>query len=110
MNSTIILGDFNIDENKKFRIDYGQRLLFQDLEEKLGHHHLTQHVKEPTWERTINGVTKFSTIDHLYTTFEYAEQVIHKTTIYGDHKLILAKINYGEEVEHLEMFRRNWKN
>ena len=46
--STILLGDFNLDERKRYQSDYAKRLLFQDLEEILGHHHFTQHVKDST--------------------------------------------------------------
>ena len=60
-NSTILLGDFNLDDHRRFQVDYAQRMLFQDFEEILGHHHFIQHVKEPTWERVIENQTKNST-------------------------------------------------
>jgi hypothetical protein len=40
-----IPGDFNLDENKRYLIDYNQKLISQGSEEITGHHHCTQHVK-----------------------------------------------------------------
>ena len=110
-NSTILLGDFNLDENKRYIVDYKNRLLFEDLEELTGHHHYTQHVKEATWERLIENRVKNSVIDHIYCTDNtQVDTIIYKTTAFGDHKLvILCTINEVQEND-FKMKRRNWKN
>jgi endonuclease/exonuclease/phosphatase family metal-dependent hydrolase len=88
--STILLGDFNIYENKRHQADYNQRLLFQDLEELIGHHQYTQHVKEAMWERTIQEQVKNSILDHIYCTDStIVDNILYKDTIYGDHKMII---------------------
>jgi hypothetical protein len=88
--STILLGDFNLDENKRHLADYNQRLLFQDLEELIGHHHYDQHVKEATWERVIQDQVKNSILDHIYCTDNtFVDSVLYKDTIYGDHKMVI---------------------
>ena len=37
-NNTVLLGDMNLDENKRYAIDYNQRSLFGDFDEIIGHH------------------------------------------------------------------------
>jgi len=108
--STILLGDFNIDENKRHLADYNQRLLFQDLEEVIGHHQYTQHVKEATWERTIQEQVKNSILDHIYCTDStIVDNIVYMDTIYGDHKMIIL-CTPNERVETgFKIQRRNWR-
>ena len=88
--STILMGDFNLDENKRHLADYNQRQLFQDLEELIGHHHYVQQVKEATWERIIQDQVKNSILDHIYCTDNtVVGSIIYKDTIYGDHKMVI---------------------
>ena len=110
-NSTILLGDMNLDERKRHRIDYCQRQLFEDFEEILGHHQFTQHVREHTWERVVLNQVKNSIIDHIYSTDStMVSGISYKNTSIGDHRLIiLTTLNTFEE-ENLELWRRNWKN
>ena len=67
-SKTILLGDMNLDERKRFKVDYAQRRLFEDFEEILGHHQLLQLVNETTWERSIENQLKSSILDHIYCT------------------------------------------
>ena len=108
--STILLGDFNIDKNKRHLADYNQRLLFQDLEEVIGHHQYTQHVKEATWERTIQEQVKNSILDHIYCTDStIVDNIVYMDTIYGDHKMIIL-CTPNERVETgFKIQRRNWR-
>ena len=108
--STILLGDFNIDENKRHLADYNQRLLFQDLEELIGHHQYTQHVREATWERTIQEQVKNSILDHIYCTDStIVDNIVYMDTIYGDHKMIIL-CTPNERVETgFKIQRRNWR-
>ena len=108
--STILLGDFNLDENKRHSADYNQRLLFQDLEELIGHHHYDQHVKEATWERVIQDQVKNSILDHIYCTDNtIVDSVLYKDTIYGDHKMVILCTS-NERIEgDFKIQRRNWR-
>ena len=109
-NSTILLGDFNLDDQKRYLVNYGQRLLFQDFEEIVGHHQFTQHVKEPTWERVIENRTKNSVIDHIYCTDSTkVGDVLYKNTSFGDHRLVILCTSDSALNEKLELQRRNWK-
>lgn len=110
-SSSLIIGDMNLNDEKKYLVDYSHRLLFQDLEEILGHHQMVQHVTEPTWERIVNGVLKHSTIDHIYSTENCSvQQLSYEKTIYGDHKLVMFQLVYKEKEIKLNLMRRSWRN
>ena len=108
--STILLGDFNLDENKRHLADYNQRQLFQDLEELIGHHQYVQHVKEATWERVIQDQVKNSVLDHIYCTDNtIVDSVLYKDTIYGDHKMVILYTSNELIERDFKIRRRNWK-
>ena len=107
---TLVLGDFNLDESKRHLINYSQRQLFQDFDETIGHHQFTQIINEPTWERLIEGRLKNSIIDHIYMTDVTKILSLNlKTTIFGDHKLILLTIATKPDRENFELKRRSWR-
>jgi hypothetical protein len=110
-NNTIFLGDMNLDEGKRYAINYNQRALFRDFDEMIGHHQYTQHVTEATWERVIKNQVKSSVIDHIYcTNSTNVEKIIYVNTTYGDHKLILLRTTDEAKIEKIEIRRRNWRN
>ena len=110
-HSTILLGDFNLDDHRRFQVDYAQRMLFQDFEEILGHHHFIQHVKEPTWERVIENQKKNSILDHIYSSDSTKVKSISlKNTSFGDHKLVIVETTDMPQDEDLNLQRRNWKH
>ncbi len=84
--------------------------MFQDLEEFIGHHQNTQHVKEATWERTIQEQVKNSILDHIYCTDStVVDNILFIDTTYGDHKMIIL-CTPNERVEiGFKIQRRNWK-
>ena len=67
IQNTIILGDFNLDDAKRFHIDYPFKNMFNDLLESFIDHNLIQLIKFPTWSRLISNNLKTSILDHLYT-------------------------------------------
>lgn len=67
IQNTIILGDFNLDDAKRFHIDYPLKNMFNDLLESFNDHNLIQLIKFPTWSRLISNNLKTSILDHLYT-------------------------------------------
>jgi len=109
-NNTVLLGDMNLDENKRYAVNYGQRSLFQDFDEIIGHHQYTQHVTETTWERVIENRVKSSVIDHIYSTNSTSvEKVTYKDTSYGDHRLILMRTSDVAKIERSVIRRRSWR-
>ena len=71
--------------------------------------HLTQMVDFPTWSRTINGVIKESTIDHIYISNPYQiTNIDHNSIIYTDHELITFKINQEKNSPSVT-WKRGWR-
>ena len=109
-NNTIILGDFNLDQNKRHDINYSHKLYFEALSNALETHNLVQVIDFVTWSRTINNVNKSSIIDHVYlkdpTTIKNISSL---TPPFGDHKLISFDTAIGKLVPQ-QTFKRNWKN
>ena len=66
--NTIILGDFNLDINKKHLEKYSRKNYFILMQNILGHHGFDQLVNGDTWSRVVNGTVQSSRIDHVYTT------------------------------------------
>ena len=109
--TTVLLGDLNLDENKRYRINYNQRQLFNDFDLILGHHQLNQLVKEPTWERMVEGNLRDSIIDHIYTNDKSTITNIKLQNMnFGDHKMIVALVGIEMKKEILKIRRRNWKH
>ena len=66
--NTVILGDFNLDCNKQFDIDYAHRLLFAEFEAYLSDLNLIQMVQFDTWSHHVGNNFKSSLLDHIYNT------------------------------------------
>ena len=109
--NTILLGDWNLDENKRYLINYNQRQLFNDFNQILGHHQFNQLVREPTWERMVEGNLRDSIIDHIYTNDELTISNVKLLNMsFGDHKMVVAMISNEIDKEILKIKRRNWKH
>ena len=67
-NETLIMGDFNIDFNKRYAVDYVHRCLFDDFDVALSNFGLEQLIDFVTWSRLVNNVYKSSLLDHVYST------------------------------------------
>ena len=109
-SNTIILGDFNLDQNKIYNPNYSHKLYFEALNTAFQPHNLMQIVDFDTWSRIINNETKSSLIDHVYvkdpTSFKNLSAI---TPPFGDHKLISFTTTI-EKIPLTEIFKRNWKN
>ena len=64
-NDTVIMGDFNIDYNRWFDMNYQKRDYFEMLEEKLGELHLMQLVTFDTWSSLVGLVLRSYLLDHI---------------------------------------------
>ena len=108
-SNTILMGDFNLDWNKKYLESYQFKNYFVDMEEEIGRKNLTQLVNFATWSRIVNGMLRESTIDHIYVTNPCAHNSIGTICPYfGDHLLVF--INYDKlKSNNNTTYRRNWK-
>ena len=108
--NTIILGDFYLDQNKRYHINYSNKLYFDALSTSFEPHNLVQVIDFNTWSRTINNVNKSSVIDHVYLKDPTSiKNISSLTPPFGDHKLV----SFDTSIEKLlpkQTFKRNWKN
>ena len=61
----LILGDFNLNEEMKYKSDYSNNAYFEDLNKTFDPLGLIQLVEFETWKRLVNGQWRTSTIDHV---------------------------------------------
>ena len=61
----IVVGDFNLDENKKFKNDYAYKSYYDLLDEHFDPLNLVQLVEFETWSRLVNGTWRSSGLDHM---------------------------------------------
>ena len=61
----LIVGDFNIDYARVNDVNYGNRNLFMDFDEKLSQFNLIQLVDFETWSRMVGTVRRSSILDHI---------------------------------------------
>ena len=52
----ILAGDFNLDDSKRYALDYRHRSLFEPLNTLCDNHNLIQMLEEATWHRIINNI------------------------------------------------------
>ena len=62
----IILGDLNLDYEKKRENSYQNRKIYDKWLEAITAFDFIQVVKEPTWERIHSNNVKTSILDHVY--------------------------------------------
>ena len=106
---SILLGDFNIDYNKKGHPNYNNHVLCSMLDEFENERHLSQLVKMNTWRRIVSGKLKTSLLDHVYeNTSGLIENITEISTSTSDHSPLLInlvmKINHKTETRTV----RNW--
>ena len=93
-NETLLMGDFNIDFNKGYAVDYVHRFLFEDFNVALSNFGLEQLIDFVTWSRLVNNVYKSSLLDHVYSTnCTSISNIQSLKPIFGDHLLVHFDIN-----------------
>ena len=108
--NTILLGDFNLDWNKKGAHEYAFKNYFNDMSEKLNDVDMIQLVKFPTWSRIVNGVLRESLLDHVYSNNPLDVINLHKIDpICGDHCMVVFSVKLSK-LPPTYSYRRNWKN
>ena len=107
--NTVLLGDFNIDDCKRYSIDYPLKELFMDFDDALAVFGLIQLVKFKTWSRLINNTLKSSVLDHIYTTdFTNISNLKSIKPTFGDHLLIYFDFDAVKTLPK-ESLRRDWR-
>ena len=62
---TIIIGDMNLDYNRRDDVNYQYGQLFEVFNDKLSRFNLLQLVNFDTWFRTVGAVNRSSCLDHI---------------------------------------------
>ena len=104
----IVAGDFNLDENKRFAVDYRFKQLFELEAEFFEPLKLIQVVYFTTWQRIVNNSLKESVLDHVYVRDpNHISNLKIVTPLIGDHKLLTFNIAAKPETPKVK-FKRNW--
>ena len=110
-NKLIILGDFNLDQNKRSDPSYHHSRLYELWGELENTHQLVQHVNFTTWMRMDRGNLRTSLLDHIYTNdHDLIESVSELTSIVSDHSPVLSTLAIKHENQPKEIWSRNWKD
>ena len=105
----IILGDFNLDFNKIHINSYPFAHLFDQLITTFDPLGLHQLINFETWSRFVNGVKRFSIIDHIYTNHpELFSNITSTLTDVGDHRLISCNI-MARKIADRTILKRDWR-
>ena len=106
----VILGDFNLDFSQIHNLQYRLKNNLEALSSLMSQFNMLQIVNHPTWSRTINGILRESTLDHIYINdMTIIQDLYHVIPEIGDHKLIITEIKASEPVP-TPYIRRNWRN
>ena len=83
----------NLDENKKYRIDYAYRSYYESLDEHFDQLNLVQLVEFETWSRLVQGTWRSSILDHVYTNDGTVINELNAVdSVIGDHKILTFKL------------------
>ena len=107
--NTVLIGDFNLNENKKHDVNYPHAGLYDMLDEKLGHLNVVQLVTFDTWSRMVGTRFQSSLLDHIYVVRpDIVQNITHKRPCFGDHELVMATID-GRKMSQTSTLRRDWR-
>ena len=102
------MGDFNLDVEMEHRNDYLYKGPLNLLTDFPTQKNLVQLVQFKTWSRTINGVRKESTLDHIYTDdATLVTEVTFKVPTFGNHNLVIAKLSIRTYNSSVAYCKRN---
>jgi hypothetical protein len=108
---TLLLGDFNLDHNKRGDPSYHHSGLYELWKEIENRHQLSQLVKFATWSRVCRSTLKTSILDHIYTNDEgLIDYISELSTTIGDHSPIMATLVLKVCAKPKVIWTRNWKN
>ena len=91
--ASLVLGDLNLDYNKKGLLSYNHHAMFTQLEELENAMNLYQLVKFNTWRRVVNGELRTSLLDHVYENVHgLVESIAEISTSTSDHTPLLIEV------------------
>ena len=64
---SIIMGDFNLDENQRNNSQYSHHRYYNLLQDRFSELNMIQLIKFNTWSRLVGNTLKESCLDHIYT-------------------------------------------
>ena len=106
----IILGDFNINYEKRNNRNMVNRSLVQILRNMVENHSLEQLVSFNTWSRTVNGQLRMSIIDHVYTNEHGKIKSVTPISVpISDHTPVKVQYEFQRRSTRETMMVRNWK-
>ena len=109
-SSTVLMGDFNLDYNKRFDVNYQRENLFELFENKLGDLNLLQLVNFDTWSHLVGLVLRSSLLDHIYVNnINLVKLISHIKPCFGDHELIIAHCCIIKPQQKITQ-RRDWQH
>ena len=105
----LILGHFNLDENKKYNIDYSHKAYFELLINTFEPAGLEQLIDFDTWARLVNGQWRSSRIDHFYMSDVSRINAINQVeSVIGDHKIVVITIQDVKAAPETR-YGRDWR-
>ena len=105
----IVIGDFNLDYYKLYDPNYQFKNYFEVLLANFEPLNLSQLVNFKTWRRFVNGVKRFSILDHFYTSSpEIVTEIRPLHTDIGDHSIILFTLPRESKPPKVLM-KRDWR-
>ena len=108
-SNTIIIGDLNLDYNKKHDVTYSHYNYFVAIEPIIEKFNLIQIVNFNTWSRVVLNQIKTSCLDHIYLNNPTSiKNLKYLTPPFGDHLLVSFTIN-SELQNPFISYRRNWQ-
>ena len=108
--NTIILGDFNIDDGRRYDVNYAYKNYFNDLDEAFSNFGLIQLIEFETWSRLVAGTLKSSILDHVYVTdVTMTSNILSMKPSVGDHLIVTMDISIAR-TGPAESIRRDWRN
>ena len=107
--NTIILGDFNLDWNRKGVHGYQFKNYFSDMDNILAESNLVQLVNFNTWCRIVNSQVRESLIDHVYSSNPASILTVDGfKPVFGDHTMVNVSVELNRPVP-TTYHRREWK-
>jgi hypothetical protein len=98
-NNTVVLGDFNLDLNKKGLQNYPFASYFECLDNAFERINVVQLVDFTTWSRQVSGVVRVSVLDHVYASDPtLLTNLSGIKPIFGDHCMVQFKYAAGRPV------------
>ena len=109
-NNCVIMGDFNLDLNKKGKATYPFKSYFEEMDMAFQNLSLTQIIDFSTWSRCINNVHQESILDHIYCSNPVTiNNLYNLKPIFGDHQMLIFNI-IGHTAKQIPTIRRSWMN